>query len=508
MVRHQPVVGVVSFVDARTATAGSEERDLFVRQRHNEMVRYLRECGFKVVDPEGDETCGCSGDAFGLKTAGGVDACLAELQRQQVDCLVIPCTSWAQPVRPLRLIRGLNKPVLLYAEEDDKWAGGVMMTALGASLWEVAPNSHALAHERVRGDLALVKDWVLGVSAFEYLRRSTLVLWGGTYCEGMAHLMDDVPALHSFLVGDIVSVDTSELIRRAESILQHAPSRTVSFVEWLLSHGTKITYDARMCTPDALHRQVALYLAARDFLREFPEPVAGASIRCQPELSTEFGCTACLIPSFLPFPEDNEGRHGFIPTVCEGDIKGLVTSVALSKITSVPPLFGDLKQVKKEYIILSNCGGASVYYAANSTDPGQALPHVRLEAQCQGASGAAVGYFGKEGPVTVARLQRVNGVYFMQLGHGRAMAVSKDMADQILWGQTWPHVCIDIGVAPGLFQNIAASNHYSAVPGDCTKSVEYFCREAGIRVLRIDSDDGAKAAMELIHEAALRKERR
>ena len=153
------------------------------------------------------------------------------------------------------------------------------------------------------------------------------------------------------------------------------------------------------------------------------------------------------------------------------------------------------------YIIISNCGGSSVWYAANSSDPKKVLPAVRVSGQCQGASGGAVGYDGQPGELTVARLVRVAGQYSMQLGLGRSLPITDDVTCNIRWGNMWPHVAIDLGVDPRLFIAAAGSNHYNAVPGDFTREVAAFCREAGVPVVRIDDDYSLAAFVETVGEA-------
>ena len=55
-----------------------------------------------------------------------------------------------------------------------------------------------------------------------------------------------------------------------------------------------------MLTPCSLRRQIALYLAARQRLAELGEhDIVGVSVKCQNELSEDWGCTGCFLPAFL-----------------------------------------------------------------------------------------------------------------------------------------------------------------------------------------------------------------
>ncbi len=483
-----PKVGILSFTEPRETTAFVSQRENYIQDRHRELRSYLERNRVSVVDPLSEMRS--AGDKyFGLRKMAEVEEAVRRLRSEGIEALVIGCWHWTEPMLPLYATRELNLPVSLFTEDDPTWAGATNISATGASLWEEAPNRHALTHERILADKSTLVKWVRGVTALERLKRSSLLLWGGTYCLRMEHLQDDIPRLKSFLVGDILTEGQYILIRRAEKM---PPSRINAFLTWLNENRVQISYDETMLSEQLLRRQIALYLAARDRLQELGEErIVGVSVRCQPELSEEYGVTACLLPSFLPFGEDNEGERRIVSAVCEGDIKGLLTSALLANLSAgVPALFGDLKYVGKDYLIISNCGGSSVYYARNSNQASKVLPYVRIKGQCQGAAGGAVGYDGQPGPLTVARLIRIRGQYFFQMGLGESLEITSQIRERIKWGRMWPHIAISLGVDPAKLTRVAGSNHYSAIPGDFTAELRYAAREAGIPVVPIDSDEG------------------
>ena len=482
----KPRVGILSFTDPRETAALAQERERYIEARHRELRDYLQKNGVNVIDPLAEMRKGWK-IWFGIRKSAEVNECVQRLKAEGADALIIGCWHWTEPMLPILSSRSLNLPLCLFTEDDPNWAGATCITATGASIWETSPNPHAVTHERILGDRTRLLKWVRGVTALERLKRSSLLLWGGTYCLRMEHLQDDIPHLKSFLIGDILSEGQYILVKRAEEI---ARARVDTFLGWLTQNNTKIVYDGAMLTEEVLRRQIALYLAARDRLEELSEEdIAGVSVRCQPELSEEYGVTGCLLPSLLPFREDAEGLRRIVPTVCEGDIKGLITCVLLARIVpEIPPLFGDLKYAGKDYLIISNCGGSSIYYAGNTNNASEALSRVTISGQCQGASGGAVGYDGGPGELTIARLIRIKGRYLMQLGLGRSLSITPEIKKSIKWGQMWPHVALDLGVDPARWIRAAGSNHYCAIPDNFTDEVSYACREAGIPLVRIDSD--------------------
>lgn len=484
-----PVVGVVTLTDPRQ-TAYAQAREEYLSNEHSDFVAYLRNHGITVVDPASVIQPGL-GSCAGVRSSKEVGECVQVMQRASVEAVVICLWHWTEPALALEISKLIDRPILLYTEDDPDWAGATALTAVGASLWEAAPNHYSCVHQRIRSDREGVLRWIRGAAASARLRQANLLLWGGSYGLRMEHLRDDYATLKRRFVGDIIEEDQYVLVRYAERILEDQPERIKATISWLQAGGAKIEPDGQMFTIDILRHQIALYLAARDRVSELERStgVDGVSVRCQPELSDIYGFTPCLIPSFLAYGEDSEGSRMPYPVVCEGDVKGLVTSVLMANVAGgVPAMFGDLKYVCDDYLLLSNCGGSSVYYAANSPHAADVLPHVALRPQCQGAAGCAVGYRAKSGTVTLARLIRAKGAYYMQLGRGE-IREARDMAQgPCSWGQTWPSARIDLGVSPDVLLSAAGSNHYSMLAGDHIVELLHACRQMGVAVVRIDSE--------------------
>ncbi|MBN2072517.1 MAG: hypothetical protein JW770_01055, partial [Actinobacteria bacterium] len=104
-------------------------------------------------------------------------------------------------------------------------------------------------------------------------------------------------------------------------------------------------------------------------------------------------------------------------------------------------------------------------------------------------------YYGKEiSAITVARLTRIRGKHYMQLGKGRGLDARKvlnlkygENIDRHL-GKAWGKVVIDLGVSARNFVKVIGANHLTVTAGDFTEEIEIFCRQVDIPVVRIDSD--------------------
>ena len=479
-----PKVGFVSFSDPRPVK-GSDATNQANIACQKSILDAFRKAKLDAVVPFPD-SC--------ITERGMVKQALATFSAEGIHALVLGCWKWTDPMLAVETAQRANVPVCLVCTSDETLTGMGCLSAIGASLWEIDANNYCRSHARIIDDFDAAVSWVRGVSAIEDLRRRSIMLWGGSYCLKMEHLRDDPAALKGYLIGDVLVEGQYLLIRRAERMASEQPERVEKFIAWLEKGGASIVYDRKMLTPESLRRQIALYLAARDRLAELAaEDIAGVSVRCQPELSVEYGVTGCLLPAFLPFAEDSEGTRTPIATTCEGDIKGLITSLMLERIHgSAPAGFGDIRNLAvrrtpgvrgagavrgKQHLLISNCGGASAFYAANSFDPKRVLPELRFRGQCQGASGAAVGYSGKpEKIATICRIIRKAGNYSMQMATGTMVKVADREVQRLGWGSMWPLSLFDIELDLPTFIEKIGSNHYSFVPGDHVRAVEYACK--------------------------------
>ena len=496
----RPKVGVITFTDGRD-TFFDLPRETFLRQRHQELVAFLTANGCDVVEPMASLRPDPN-DWFGVRRYHEAVECARALQAGGAECMILCSHFWTPPMLVIDVVREANLPTMLYTVDDPSLPGTVSISAVGASLHESGINQHALQHERLRGNPERMLPWIRGAAAVARMRKSTVMMWGGTYSLQMEHLQDDIPALKRLMIRDILSEGEYALIRRAEKILASEPARVQHFLDWLRENGATIIYDDLSASPRNFQVQIAYYLAARDRLKELEhENIIGVSIRCQPTLSVEYGIVGCTLPAFLPFGADDLGPKPIFSTVCEGDVKGLMTSVLLQQIKpEIGPIFGDLKYVGEDFFAISNCGAASIWWAGKSNDPKQTLPNITIQANVAGFTGAAVGFMGQAGPVTTARLGRIKGKYVMHLGVGESVAVTGAVKDKVMgfFGQMWPNVMISLGSDPDLLFRVAASNHPVATDGDVSQEVTYACRQMGIPIVRLDSNESMQEYLDTL----------
>ncbi len=491
-------IGIVTF--AHPPVYGTtKEREEDALQEFNNLYGVLEDHGYELVNPLDKLREGKELKTYGISTPEDLDFCIEYFKNNSVDCLIINLCQWTRVALVTVLIKEMDTPVALHASTDNRWVGEVTATAVSGSVLEKPSSRNSLLLERFRdSERSDLIKWIKGVSALLLMKKSRLVSWGGQYGADIPYTRSDPAALENMFVKEIMAEQEICLIKKAKKILKDEPGRITSFIKWLESNNVKIRFDNKMLTEDSLGFQIAQYFAARDRLKELKgENISGVSIKCHFEISTEcVGCTECLIAGFLPFGTDSEGNQKAVPVACEGDLNGLVSAVMLKTMNpEIPPLFGDMITYKNEYILLRNCGSASVYWAGRSNNARNTLSKVSLLPNMHGKSGCAV-YFDtpKGDEITFARLFRANSQYYMYLGLGKVY--EKKVENKL--GITWPHTRISFNSDHYLIYKTSPCNHGCITEGDLTEEIEIFCKYAGVKVVRCDSDSSMKGFLKEI----------
>lgn len=462
-------VCMITFTDSRK-TKLSIERENYLKNCHKELKNFLISKNYNIIDPHYEIKI--NSDTFGFNSIESTKKVINCLKGKDLGVIILEANYWSEPNLPLLLVKELNIPTIIYTTDNPSWPGSVGLSSWGAALKEVYINNSAAKHVRVYDDKEKLIKYINAFLALSNIKRSNILLFGGSYCLSMNFLRDDYDFLKSFIIEDIIEIDQYTLIEKAKSILENQSNRVNDFLNWLNNNGTKINYDNNILTEDVLKSQIALYFAAKDITQEYQE-VIGISVKCQPTLSEEFGITGCLIPTFMPYLYDSEGKKRIINTTCEGDVKGLITSCLLNLIVpAVPALFGDIKYIGKDYFIISNCGGSSLFYSANSNDYKKCLTNLTISPQCQGKSGGSCGYNSMDDIVTIARLVREYRKYKIQYSVTNSIQITEDIKSKILWGKMWPHTVLKLKSSREYFIDIIGSNHYSVIKGDVALEIE------------------------------------
>lgn len=390
--------------------------------------------------------------------------------REQADAVIIHIPVWASPNLATKIVSNLELPVAILGNLLPTSSSFGCMLAVAGAMGQIGKKA-----KRIIGDIddagtrKEVLQFAYACHAIQRLRRSSYCLFGGRSL-GIVTTQADFSAWERDFGVDCDQKDQYEIVRRAESI---DSQRTQKYLDWLKANAGDITYSG-IFTPLSLRRQINCYLAVKDIVGECAYDFI--SIKCQQELSDGYALQ-CPVIAMLNDNYDAEGYKKAIPCACEGDNDGALTMEILSLIGGgMPSSLMDIRLMEpdKDELILANCGGAPTYYAGRSSDPRENLKQVYLMEHVFGdAGGAAVQFVCAKGPVTLARLFRVNSHYRMGLLEGEFQAMDREELRKTTY--CYPHGFVKAKMDFRLFAQTMGTNHIHTLPGHCKDTLKTFC---------------------------------
>ncbi len=336
------------------------------------------------------------------------------MRAQDVDATIFNYSIWAFPHLSAIAAENGQPPYLLLSNLNPTYPGLVGMMAAAGSLDQLG-----IPNWRLWGDISSDKKLLDQVLCFCRAARVVHDLRGQTYgliggrSLGMYTAVSDTRQWQDIFGVDVEHVDQLEIVRLAEQVPNTQAEKAL---KWLEQNVGEIHYDGKKLTPEKLKYQIKCYEATRRIIREKALDFVG--IKCQPELSDNY-VTQCLSAAFLNDKYDWNGSHEPIVCACEVDMDGALTMQILKLLSDDPVLFMDFRHYDEEedVFVFCNCGSQATYYAGRSDDPKENLKNVHLYPQTiyYPAGGATVQYVARAGEVTLARLTRSNGQYWMAI---------------------------------------------------------------------------------------------
>ncbi len=403
------------------------------------------------------------------------------LRNEGCELTIFNFAVWSFPHLAAIASRFAPGPFLLFSNINPQYPGMVGMLAAAGALDQIGA-----LHGRISGDiggeevLRRVMAFIRAGATVARLRGETYGLFGGRPM-GMYTAVANPDQWMSLFGIDVEHIDQYEIVRRAAA----APADEVEHAfSWLTEKIGKIRYDEKQLTPEKLKLQIASYIAVREMARERGLDFLG--IKGQPELTDNF-VTMDVTEAFLNDPYDWNGPKETLVTATEADMDGALTMEILKHVTDAPVMFADLRHYDAELGVfdLCNSGNHPTYFAGRSYDPDDNLP--RVEFYPQGfyfpAGGASVRHIAAPGTVTMARLARRRGEYWMAIVPGEFIELPQEVAEEKARATQveWPHAFARFEVSPEEFLAEYDSNHIHAAYGDWTEELAWIARMLGIR---------------------------
>ncbi len=403
-----------------------------------------------------------------------------KLAKKDVEVTIFNFAVWAFPHFASIAAEFAPGPFLLFSNINPEYPGMVGMLASAGALDQIGE-----FHGRVWGDieddevLEKVMSFVRSTTAVNRLRGETFGLFGGRPM-GMYTAVSNLDQWRKEFGVDVEHIDQMEIVNRANEI---SSQRAQEGREWLEERVGNIHYDEKQLTPEKLEKQIKSYHAVREIAEEKYLDFLG--IKAQPELTDSFA-TMDVTEAFLNDPYDWEGGHEPIVAATEADMDGALTMEILKHISGEPVLFADVRHydAKDDFFDLVNSGAHATYYAAHSTDPKENLQQVEFypEGFYFPAGGASVRHIASPGEVTMARLARKDGSYWLAIVPAEFLEFPHEKAERKAQATTneWPHAFASLETSADEFLAEYGSNHIHGIYGDWVDELVWVAKSLGI----------------------------
>ncbi len=393
------------------------------------------------------------------------------------EVFIAHTSTWSWPSMVVRAVQRMGLPTILLGNDHPGTASTVGLLGGGGALSQVG-----YPHIRVLSEFDDSEDSVFEKKVLPYIRAASAAIklkgkvmgfYGGRSLGIDTGSNDPMQWKRQFGV-DTDHVDQLEIIRLSELI---DDDRVEKMEKWLTGKVKEVKYDEKL-TVDKLKFQIRCYLATKDIIKEKGHHFV--AIKCMPDLSNHY-VPQCLSAAFLPSPFDADGPKEPTSMACEADADGALTMEILKLVTGgTPPMFGDASNIdpKNSLMYIPNCGAISAWYATRKNDADENLSNIDLRAANRPAGGAIPFMKVAAGDITLARLYRKSGKYYMAIIPGEVITPEHELYENYKRSRgehQLPTAFVKADIDFDKFIEEFGSNHISAVAGNCTKELQYIC---------------------------------
>lgn len=461
----QPKVAIMTFGDPR-----EHEWKSFISGHaiplHQKAIDFLKGLSFDVIYSEELP-----------RSAATIDEQIDSFKRAGAEVFIAHTATWAWPNLVVRATQRMNLPTIVMGNDHPGTASTVGLLGSGGALAQIGyPHLRLLCDfegEKAKAFHERAIPFIMAAVASARLKGRTMGFFGGRSLGIDTGSHDAMQYRRQFGV-DTDHVDQLEIIRQAELI---DPERVAKMYSWLTGKVSQVLFDEKL-TEDKLAFQIRCYLATKDIIKERGHDFV--AIKCMPDLSNHY-VPQCLSAAFLPAPFDAEGDKEPVAMGCEADADGVLTMEILKSVSGgIPPMFGDVSGIDfdRKMFYVPNCGAINAWYATRSGSCDDNLARIELRAANRPGGGAIPYMQVAPGAMTLARLYRKSGRYFMAIIPGEAITPSQELFDAYRKSKgkhQTPTAFIKIDIDLDQFIAEYGSNHISGAAGDHAQALINFC---------------------------------
>lgn len=403
------------------------------------------------------------------------------LESAGVDLTIFNYAIWCFPNLSAIATNFAPSPYLLFCNLHPSEPGMVGMLAAAGTMDQLDKTYH-----RIWGNISepetlnKVMSFIKAVAAVKRLKGQTYGSFGGRPL-GMYTTVAGLDQWQQLFGIDIEHFEQEDIVRFSKEVDDEKVNKALM---WLEKFVGQIKYDGHVLTPEKLKLQIRSYYALRQMIEE--KHIDFLGIKAHGDLTDHF-VTMDIAEAFLNDPYDWDGPHEPIVAATENDMDGALTMQLFKHLSGEPVLFADVRHYDKENDVwlFSNSGTHATFFAGRSKNPEENLKNVTFypEVSYYPAGGASVHHFAAPGKVTLARLVRKNGKYWMAIVPGEIVDFPKEKSVQL--GSTttpeWPCAFTRLNLTADEFLANYPCNHIHGIYGDWINELKIIAR-----ILNID----------------------
>jgi L-fucose isomerase len=402
------------------------------------------------------------------------------MQQCGVDMTIFNYAIWAFPHLSAIATTFAPGPYLLFSNLHPSEPGMVAMLSSAGTMDQLG-----LTYTRMWGDiqdpaiLEKMVKYIRAAGSVAHLRGETYGLFGGRPL-GMYTAVANLDQWRSLFGLDVEHIEQYDIARYSETI---DAARVDAGLRWLEKYVGEIKYDGKVLTPEKLKTQIRSYHAVRQIMEEKQLDFVG--FKAHGDL-TDYFATMDIAEAFLNDPYDWEGPHEPIVAATEADMDGALTMEIFKHLSGQTSLFADIRHYDAEDDVwyFANSGTHATYFAARSLDPVENLKKVTFYPEIPDfpAGGASVQFFAGAGPMTMARLARKKGQYWMAIVPAQFVEFPQEkmVAKAKTTDIEWPHAFARLQVPPEVFLATYPCNHIHGITGNWVEELKYVAEILGI----------------------------
>jgi L-fucose/D-arabinose isomerase len=452
----RPVVAVVTLGETREDVR--RQRETLI-QEELQAMNWLHDC----CEPLGSPV---------LSNPSQVREFAESVRKADPHALIIHLPVWTNPVLSVQVCSALPLPTILVGNGRPETSSMVGILGAGGALDQAGVRHGRIFDHREKEARLRIAAFFRAAFAMRELQGKTLGLFGGRSLGIVTAAADASQVMRIFGV-DIEPVDQAAIIERARGLPAGEVERQT---RWLVGRVGEVLFGGSF-TPEGLDRQVRAYIATAQLAAEREFDFVG--VKCQPELSDGYA-SHCVCHMLMNGSLDADGEKATMVHACEADVDGALTMQILHLLSGGhPSALLDVRWIdpRDGVLTLANCGAMPAAFAADESDP-SGLSRIRMIPHSFGhGGGAALPFVATSQVVTLARLCRRNGTYWMAVMRGEVEHRGPESLSRTTgeFPQAFVHV-------EGAREFLAeyGSNHIHIVSEDFTEELRQFCALTGI----------------------------